>query len=262
MSATAVNGIHPAAIVSAEAQIADDVTIGPNTIVERNVTIGSGSQIGANVLIASGARIGSNVQLHHGAVVSSAPQDLKFGGEETTMVIGDNTVVREYATLNRGTVDRGETRVGANCLLMAYSHVAHDCLIGDSVILANSVNLAGHITIEDFAIIGGIVPVHQFTRIGCHAMIGGGFRVPQDICPYALAGGYPLKIAGVNLVGLRRREFPRENITALQAAFKLLFKSDLNTSQAVERIRAEVPQLPEITHLLEFIADSARGINK
>jgi UDP-N-acetylglucosamine acyltransferase len=262
MNNVAVSGIHATAIVSSEAQIADDVTVGPNTIIEGNVTIGAGTQIGANVLVGSGARIGANVQIHHGAVVSSLPQDLKFGGEATTLSVGDNTVIREYATLNRGTVDRGETRVGANCLLMAYSHVAHDCLIGDNVILANSVNLAGHITIEDFVIIGGIVPVHQFTRIGCHAMIGGGFRVPQDICPYSLAGGYPLRITGLNLVGLRRREFSRESIKTLQHAFKLLFKSELNTTQAVERITAEVPESAEVTHLLEFIAGSSRGINK
>lgn len=262
MSEVAVRGIHATAIVSSEAQIADSVTIGPNAIIEGNVTIAEGTVIGANTLVGSGARIGKQVQIHHGAVVGSLPQDLKFGGEETLMLVGDNTVIREYATLNRGTNDRGETRVGANCLLMAYSHVAHDCFLGDNVILANSVNLAGHITIEDFVIIGGIVPVHQFTRIGTHAMIGGGFRVPQDVCPYSLAGGYPLSVKGLNLIGLRRRNFPRENIKALQEAFKLLFKSDLNTTQALERINAELEMTPELQHLVDFISGSERGITK
>lgn len=254
--------IHSTAIVSSEAQIADDVSIGPNAIIEGNVTIGPGTVIGANTLIASGARIGAKVQIHHGAVVSTEPQDLKFVGEETTLTVGDNTVIREYVTLNRGTADRRETRVGANCLLMCYAHIAHDCFIGDNVILANSVTLAGHITIEDYVIIGGLVPIHQFVRIGCHSMIGGGYRIPQDISPYALAVGYPLKISGLNLVGLRRRDFSREAIRSLKDSFKLLFKSGLNTTQAVERIREEIAVTPEITHLLNFISESKRGINK
>lgn len=254
--------IHPSAVVSREAELAEDVTVGPNTIIEGNVVIGSGSCIASNALIASGSRLGKGVKVHHGAVIGTIPQDLKFGGEESTAEIGDNTVVREYATINRGTVDRGKTVIGSECLLMAYSHVAHDCLIGDHCILANSVNLAGHIEIGEWAILGGVLPVHQFVKIGAHAMIGGGFRVPLDICPYALAGGYPLKIAGLNLVGLRRRGFPREVIKSLQKAFKLLFFSGLNTTQAVDRISSEIEIIPEVELILDFIEASDRGLQK
>lgn len=254
--------IHANAVVSAEAQIGAGVSVGPGSVIEGNVTIGDRCRIGANTHIASGARLGKGIRVFHGAVVGSEPQDLKFGGEESLLVIGDNTTIREYVTLNRGTVDRGETRIGADCLLMAYSHVAHDCIIGSNVIMANSVNLAGHITIEDHAIIGGVVPIHQFVRIGRHAMIGGGFRVPMDVCPYALAGGYPLKIAGVNLVGLKRRGFTLEMIRPLQRAFKLLFSADLNTTQALERIESEVEKTTEVQEVLDFIANSSRGITK
>ncbi len=254
--------IHQTAIVSPKAELADDVIVGPHTIVEENVQIGSGSKIASSALIASGARLGQNVTVAHGAVIGTVPQDLKFGGEDSTAVIGDGTVVREYATINRGTEDRGETTIGKNCLLMAYSHTAHDCLIGDHVILANSVNLAGHIEIGDYAILGGVVPVHQFVKIGTHAMIGGGFRVPQDVCPYSLAGGYPLKIMGLNATGLKRRGFSREALRHLQQAFKLLFSSGLNTTQAVERIKSELEITPEIQMILDFIAQSTRGLVK
>ncbi|MBD3333352.1 acyl-ACP--UDP-N-acetylglucosamine O-acyltransferase [candidate division GN15 bacterium] len=254
--------IHPSAVVSAKAELADDVTVGPHSIVEENVVAGPGCLIASNALIASGARLGRNVEVHHGAVVSTIPQDLKFGGEDSLVEIGDNTVVREYATINRGTVDRGKTVIGSDCLLMAYSHVAHDCLIGDHCILANSVNLAGHIEIGDWAILGGVLPVHQFVKIGAHSMVGGGFRVPLDICPYALAGGYPLRIAGLNAVGLKRRGFERDTLKALQKAFKLLFFSGLNTTQAVDRIKDEMEIIPEVKVILDFIEASDRGLQK
>ena len=254
--------IHQTAIVSPRAELAANVIVGPYTIVEENVQIGSGSKVASSALIASGARLGQNVTVAHGAAIGTVPQDLKFGGEDSTAVIGDGTVVREYATINRGTKDRGETTVGKNCLLMAYSHTAHDCLIGDHVIMANSVNLAGHIEIGDYAILGGVLPIHQFVKIGMHAMIGGGFRVPQDVCPYALAGGYPLKIMGLNAVGLKRRGFSKEALAGLQKAFKLLFNSGLNTTQAVERITSELEITPEIQIILDFIAQSTRGLVK
>lgn len=257
-----MSDIHPSAVVSGKADLADDVSVGPHTIIEDNVVAGPGCRIASNVLLASGARLGAGVKVHHGAVIGTTPQDLKFGGEDSTAEIGDSTVVREYATVNRGTVDRGKTVIGSDCLLMAYSHVAHDCLIGDHCILANSVNLAGHIEIGDWAILGGVLPVHQFVKIGAHSMIGGGFRVPLDICPYALAGGYPLKIAGLNLVGLRRRGFEREAIRALRKVFKLLFFSGLNTTQAVDRIRDEIEIIPEVKLVLDFIEDSDRGLQK
>jgi UDP-N-acetylglucosamine acyltransferase len=254
--------IHPTAIVSGEAELGCDVTVGPYAIVEENVILGDGTRIGPHALLASGARLGRNVAVHKGAVVGTIPQDLKFGGETTELYVGDNTVIREYATLNRGTRHRMKTTVGSDCLLMAYSHIAHDCIIGDHVILANSVNLAGHVEIGDHAIIGGLVPIHQFVRIGVHAMIGGGFRVPMDICPYALCGGYPLKVMGLNIVGLKRREFAQDVLEALEKVFQILFRSKLNTTQAVARITSEVELKPEVQVILDFIAQSERGICK
>ena len=254
--------IHPTASVSSKAELADDVSVGPYTVIEEDVTVDSGSVIASSVLLASGARIGRNVSISHGAVIATQPQDLKFGGEITTAVIGDNTVIREYVTVNRGTKYHEKTVVGSDCLLMAYSHVAHDCIIGNNVIMANSVNLAGHVEVDEYAILGGVLPVHQFVKIGAHCMIGGGFRVQQDICPYSLVGGYPLKVVGINSVGLRRRGFSRETIRQLEKAYKLLFFSELNTSQAVERIYDEVEIIPEVKTVLEFVERSNRGIIK
>jgi UDP-N-acetylglucosamine acyltransferase len=254
--------IHPTAIVSPKADLHQTVEVGPYAIIEENVHIGEGSRIGPHALIAPGARIGKNVKVHNGAVIGTVPQDLKFEGEETTANIGDNTVIREYVTVNRGTNESGSTDVGAECLLMAYAHVAHDCKLGNHVIMANSVNLGGHVHVDDYAIIGGVVPVHQFVRIGCHSMIGGGFRVPQDLCPYALAGGYPLKVIGLNLVGLRRRDFSSETIQTLQKTYKLLFFSGLNTKQAVARITVEVEPIDEVQRILNFIKQSERGLVK
>ncbi len=254
--------IHPSAIVSTKADLAEDVTVGPYSIIENNVRVGSGSTIASHALIADGTTLGKHVRVHHGAVIGTIPQDLKFEGEVTQVVVGDDATVREYATINRGTKAYGTTTVGENCMLMAYSHVAHDCILGNNVILANSVNLAGHVEVGDSAIIGGVVPVHQFVKIGAHAMIGGGFRVQQDVCPYALVAGYPLKVTGINSVGLQRRGFSREMLRKLEQAFKLLFFSGLNTSQAVERIRTDVELTPEVMVILEFIKRSERGIVK
>ncbi len=254
--------IHATAVVSSRAELADDVTVGPHTVIEDDVVVGAGSTIGSSCLLASGARLGGNVRISHGVVIATQPQDLKFGGEKTLAIIGDNTVRREYATVNRGTKASGQTRVGRNCMLMAYSHVAHDCVVGDNVIMANSVNLAGHIEIDDFAILGGVLPVHQFVKIGAHVMIGGGYRVQQDCCPYALIAGYPLKVVGMNSIGLRRRGFSKEVLKSLESAFKILFFSNLNTSQAVERIRNELEIIPEVQVILDFIARSKRGLVK
>jgi UDP-N-acetylglucosamine acyltransferase len=252
--------IHPTAIVDPGAEIASDVTIGPHSIVESNVIIDAGCEIASNTFIASGTRLGKGIKVHHGAVIGSIPQDLKFGGEETTAEIGDNSVIREYCTINRGTSDKWKTTIGSNCLLMAYAHVAHDCTLGNHVIMANSVNLAGHVTIEEWAIIGGVVPVHQFVRIGKHSMIGGGFRVPMDICPYSLMGGYPMRVISVNHVGLSRRGFDEETIKTLKRAFKILFHSKLNTSQAFRRMDEEIEMTPEILDIREFFDSSERGV--
>lgn len=257
-----MNDIHPSAIVSKKAEIADDVVIGPHSIVEDDVVVGRGCRIASSVLLASGARLGERVQVSHSAVIGTKPQDLKFGGEVTRAIIGDDSVIREFVTINRGTAAHGETSIGKNCFVMAYAHVAHDCIIGNNVIMANSVNLAGHIEIDDYAILGGVLPVHQFVKIGAHCMIGGGFRVQQDVCPYALVGGYPLKTVGINSIGLRRRGFPKETIATLEKTFKILFFSNLNTSQAVERIKSELEILPEVQTILDFIDRSNRGIVK
>lgn len=252
--------IHKTATVSSKAEIGNNVTIGPNAVIEADTKIDDNVIIGANCLVAQYTELKKDVKLFHGAVVGTVPQDLKFGGEKTKLIIGEGTTIREYSMLNRGTSESGKTSIGANCLLMAYSHVAHDCHVGHDVILANAVNLAGHIEIGDFVIIGGVVPVHQFVKIGDHAMIGGGYRVPQDVCPYALAGGYPLKIAGLNRVGLSRRGFKKETLQLLQKAFKILFSSNLNRSQAVEKIKAELEQTDEIKLILDFIKNSTRGM--
>ncbi|MEE9441661.1 MAG: acyl-ACP--UDP-N-acetylglucosamine O-acyltransferase [candidate division Zixibacteria bacterium] len=254
--------IHKTAIISEDARLHETVEVGPYAIIEGNVEIDEGCSIGPHVQIAPGARLGKNVQVFQGAVVGSIPQDLKFEGEESLAIIGDGTRIREYATVNRGTSESGSTDVGENCLLMAYAHVAHDCKLGDNVIMANSVNLGGHVYIGDYAIVGGVVPVHQFVKIGTHSMVGGGFRVVQDLCPYSMAGGYPLKIAGLNIIGLRRRDFPRESIKILREVFKILFFSNLNTSQAVEKIKNEIELIDEVNEIFQFIKASTRGLVK
>lgn len=250
------------AIVSPSVQLGEGVRIGPFTIVEDDVIIGDGATIAANALIGTGARIGKQCRIHHGAVVSHEPQDLKYSGEKSTCEVGDRTVVREYATLHRGTGEGGKTAIGSDCLLMGYVHIAHDCVVGNKVILANAVMIAGHSVIEDHVIIGGITPVHQFVRIGQHSMIGGGLRVPKDVPPYILGGQEPLIFNGLNSVGLRRRGFSQETIAALDAAYTILYNSKLNVTQAVQRIKEDerLASVPEVQNVLTFIAGSTRGI--
>ena len=254
--------IHGTAIVDERAELGAEVEVGPFSIIGPEVVLGDGCKVGSHVLIDEGTILGKNCRIHHGAVLGTIPQDLKFRDEKTILRMGEGNVVREYATLNRGTVDRGETTVGSGCLFMAYSHLAHDCVIGDNVILANSVNFAGHINVGDFVIIGGLVAVHQFVHIGEHCMIGGGYRVAKDVCPYALVAGEPLRTASLNLVGLKRRGFSPETLQVLKRAFKLLFFSNLNTTQALEAIEDEVQPIAEVTKLVEFVRKSERGIVK
>ena len=254
--------VHPTAIIESKVKLGKGISIGPHTIIKNGAIIGDDVQVSSNVLIDSGTILGKNCKVHHGAVLGTPPQDLKFGDENTFLDIGENTVIREYATINRGTRHRGKVTVGSNCFIMMYSHIAHDCIIGDNVILANSVNIAGHVEVEDWAIIGGIVPIHQFTRIGTHSIIGGGFRVQKDVPPYILAGGYPLRYMGLNLIGLRRRNFPEKTLTTLKKAYRFLFRSKYNTTQAVAKIKSEIEPIPEIKHLLGFIERSERGIIK
>jgi UDP-N-acetylglucosamine acyltransferase len=252
--------IHPSAVVSQDAELADDVVVEPHAVIDGDVKIGAGSHIGSSVRIHAGTRLGSGVRVFHCAALGGEPQDLKFGGERTELFIGDNTVIREFVTVSRGTNATKRTAIGSNCLLMAYAHVAHDCVIGDNVILVNSVNLAGHVEVEDYAILGGVLPVHQFVRIGRHCMVGGGLRVPKDVPPYILAGGQPLRYFGLNAVGLRRRGFSTETRQALKKAYGILFQSRLNISSAVQRIHDELGHVPEVQVVLEFVAKSRRGL--
>lgn len=252
--------IDPRAIVHPKAQLGENITVGPNTIIEQDVIIGSGTIIGANALIANGARIGKECHLHHGAVVGTVPQDLKFRGEATYLEVGDHTTIREYVTLNRGTGETGRTIIGHHCYIMAYAHVAHDCTVGNHIILANAVNMGGHVTIEDFAVVGGIVAIHQFCHIGRHVMIGGGFRVTKDVPPFILAGHEPLAYQGLNVVGLRRRNFTPDVIDNIEKAYQAIYHEKLNVSQALEKIKATLPQTDEIIRIVDFIERSKRGI--
>ena len=254
--------IHPTAIVNKKAELAENVTVGPFTIIEEDVIIDEGTEIASNVLIANGTRIGKKCKVFNGAVLGTVPQDLKFENEKTTLEIGDNTIIREFCTLNRGTKDKLKTVIGSNCLLMMYVHIAHDCVIGNNVILANAVNMAGHIVIEDFVGIGGMDPIHQFVRIGCHSFVGGGLRIDKDVPPYILAAGIPLTYAGLNVVGLTRRGFPKEILSQLRRAYKIIYRSKLNISQAVTRIKEEIEIIPEIKHIIDFIEGTERGIIK
>jgi UDP-N-acetylglucosamine acyltransferase len=254
--------IDPRAAVSPKAKLGNNVTIGPFTVVEDGAEIGDGTSVGATALIATGARIGKECKIHHGAVIGHAPQDLKYANEPSVCEIGDRTVVREFAALHRGTGEGGRTVIGTDCFLMGYVHIAHDCIVGNQVIMANAAMIAGHSVVEDWVIIGGITPVHQFTRIGCHAMIGGGVRVPKDVPPYCLASNHPLVFEGLNSIGLRRRGFSRETIDALDRTYHLIYRSGKNVTQALEHIAGEpaLMAFPEVAHVVEFIRASKRGI--
>jgi UDP-N-acetylglucosamine acyltransferase len=250
------------AVVGTKATLGEGVTIGPFAIVEDGAVIGDGSSIAHHAFIGTGARIGKNVKIHHGAVIGHAPQDLKYANEPSTCEIGDRTEIREYAVIHRGTAATLRTVIGEDNYLMAFTHVAHDCVLGNKIIMSNAAMLAGHVHVEDFVIIGGITPVHQFVRIGRHAMVGGGLRVPKDVPPYVLAGNAPVCFEGLNSVGLRRRGFSAESIRALGSAYTLLYHSKLNVSQALGKIKedASLMAFPEVQNMVEFIADSKRGI--
>lgn len=252
--------IHPTAIVDSDAKIGAGVSVGPWALIGPGVTIGDGTMVGPRVLIERDTIVGEDCAIANGAVLGTDPQDLKYQGEHATLEIGDRTVIREFATLNRGTAASGRTVVGSDCLLMAYTHVAHDCEVGNHVILANSVNMAGHVLVEDWVIVGGVTPVHQFVRIGAHAFVGGGSRVPQDVPPYCRAAGNPPRLFGLNTVGLERRGLSDDVRKALKSAYRILFKSDMNLSKALDRAEAEIQGVPEVRHLIEFIRASERGI--
>ena len=252
--------VHPLALVDKKAQLGENVIIGPSAIIGDDVVIGDGSTIGPCAIIQNGTRLGRECKVASFAVVGGPPQDLKYKGESTLIEIGEKCDIREYVTLNRGTIETGKTVIGSHCLFMANAHVGHDCIVGDHCILANSVALAGHVTLDNWVIIGGLTPVHQFVHIGDHTMVGGGYRVTKDVPPYIRAGREPMVFEGLNSVGLRRRGFSREAIDIIDKAYFLIYQSNLNVSQAVVRIKEEVEQTAEIQSIINFIATCKRGI--
>lgn len=248
--------IHP------DARIGENVEIGPFVTIHENVEIGDGCKILSNVTIFPGARIGKNVTIFPGAVISAIPQDLKFKGEDTVAIVGDNTVLRECVTIHRGTASKGKTVVGENCLIMAYSHVAHDCHVCNHVILSNAVQLAGEVVVDDYAIVGGGTLVHQFCHLGAHIMVQGGALINKDIPPYVKAAHEPISYMGVNTIGLRRRNYSNEVITEIQDIYRCLYQSGMNVTDAVAYIQAEFADTPERNDILDFVLKSQRGILK
>lgn len=246
--------IHPNAKISAHVEIGSFVTI------EKNVIIGEGTKIGAHATLLSGTRIGKNCTVFPGAVIGAIPQDLKFQGEETTVSIGDNTTIREYVTINRGTAAKNQTVIGDNCLLMAYSHIAHDCILGNHVIVSNASQLAGEVEVNDYAIISAGVLVHQFTQIGRHVMVQGGSKVNKDVPPFVIAARDPISYTGVNTVGLTRRGYTRMQIQLIQEVYRHLYLRGYNKSQAIEYIQAELEESKMKSEIIDFIAGSSRGI--
>ncbi len=254
--------IHQSANIHPDAQVAEDVIIDPFATIEKNTVIESGTWIGSGASIMAGARIGKNCKIHNYAVVSSLPQDLKYKGEETSTIIKNNVIIREFATINKGTSDKFKTEIGAHSVVMAYGHVAHDCIVGEHCIIGNVVQLGGHCIIEDYAIISGLSGAHQFSKIGRHAMVGTASMVLKDVPPYVIAGRNPLSYHGVNSVGLKRRGFTTDQITGIQNAYKQLYFGGLNFSDAVEKIIYEMPQTTERDNIINFIKNSERGIVK
>jgi UDP-N-acetylglucosamine acyltransferase len=252
--------IHPTAIVSSEAELGDGVTIGPYAIVGEHCIVGDGCVLEARAVLQRNVRLAPNVSIGIGSVIGGDPQDLKYDGEETWVEIGEGTRIREYSTINRGTSESFKTSVGKGCFLMTYVHLAHDCHIGDGVIISNGTQLAGHVTIEDRAILSGLVAVHQFVKIGKHAFIGGCSRVAKDVPPFLKAVGNPVRLYGLNSIGLQRSGFDEGVLRELKRAYRLFFRSELNVSQALERARSELQLFPDVEHFLRFLEESGRGV--
>lgn len=254
------NKIHPRAVVSKKAKLALGVEVGPFSVIGDNVRIGAKTVIGAHCLITGNTAIGKSCEIFTGAVVGSRPQDLKYKGEKSFLEIGDNNIIREYSTFNPGTKEGSKTTVGNNNLFMAYTHIAHDCDVGNYCVIANNGTLAGHVTIEDRTVIGGLVAIHQFVRVGKLSIIGGCSKVVQDIPPYSTCDGHPARVYGLNLIGLRRSGVNRDTIKKLHLAFKLLFNSGVSVKHAAEKAAREILPAEEITYLLDFIKGSQRGL--
>lgn len=256
----AVAEVHATAVIDPSARLGAEAVIGPYCVVGPDVVIGEGAQLGAHVVLERDTTLGAGCIVHSGAVLGGDPQDLKYRGESSRLEVGARTVIREFVTLNRGTSARGVTEIGSDCLIMAYAHVAHDCVIGNHVVISNAVNMGGHVSIGDWVIVGGITAIHQFARIGQHAIVGGASAVRKDVPPFVKASGNPLKLYGLNAVGLQRRGFNDDTRKALRRAYRILFQSDQNVRQAAETVRKDVEPLPEVLALLDFIERSERGI--
>ena len=252
--------IHPTALVDPGASLGEGVEVGPFAIIGPDVVVGDGCHVGPRATLERYVRLGARVRIGEGTVVGGPPQDFKFKGEETWVEIGEDTVVREYSTINRGTTATGETRIGARAFLMSYVHIAHDCRVGDDVIIANGTQVAGHVTFHDHVNVSGLVTIHQFVTIGSYAFIGGSTRVSQDVPPYVKAVGNPMELFGLNSIGLQRAGFAPQTIAGLKRAYRLFFNSDLNLAQAIERARLDLPDLPEISRFIAFVESSGRGV--
>lgn len=255
-----MNKIHPTALVSNKAKIGDNNIIHPFTIIEDDVEIGNDCEIGPSAVIYNGARIANRVKIYQGASVAHRPQDLKFGNEQTFFYVDDDTVIHEFVTLHRGTKETGMSKVGKNCLLMAYTHIAHDCVIGDNVIFANAVQVAGHVHVEDWVIMGGTSAIHQFSFVGKHSMVGANAMVLKDVPPFVMSGRFPIKYEGLNRVGLRRRGFSNEDIETIKKAYDIIYNSGLNVSQALTKLEAELNQNQYVQDIISFVRKSKRGI--
>jgi UDP-N-acetylglucosamine acyltransferase len=252
--------IHPSAVIDASAELGAGVSVGPFAIVGPRVTVGDRCRIGPRATLTRNVRLAEDVIIGDGSILGGDPQDLKYDGEETWVEVGEGTIIREYSTINRATSATYKTTVGARCFIMTYVHLAHDCHVGDDVVIANATQCAGHVTIHDRAILSGLNAVHQFVTIGTYAFVGGGSRVNQDIPPYVKAVGNPMELYGLNSIGLQRAGFSGETVAALKRAYRLFFNSDLNLSQALERARNELPSLPEVERFLAFVESSERGV--
>jgi UDP-N-acetylglucosamine acyltransferase len=260
MSPSVTTGIHPTAIIAPDAVIGERVEIGPFAYIGEQCVVGDGCVVAMRATLERNVTLAAGVRIGIGSVIGGDPQDLKYKGEHTTVEIGENTVIREYATINRGTTHSLKTTVGSGSFLMSYVHLAHDCQVGNGVIIGNGTQLAGHVSIDDRAIVSGLVAVHQFARIGRHSFVGGCSRVAKDVPPYLKAVGNPVKLYGLNSVGLQRSGFDEGIVRELKRAYRLVFRSELNVTQALSRARAELQQLPEVMAFLSFIEESERGI--
>ena len=252
--------IHDTAVIAPGARIAKNVEIGPYSVIGENVEIGEGTKIGPHVVITGWTQIGKDCKIFQGASIGEEPQDLKFRGEKSYVFIGDRTTIREGATVHRATGEGEETRIGNDCLLMALTHVAHNCVVGNNVIMSNLASLAGHAIVEDHAVIGGMAGVHQFVKIGACAMVGGMSKIVQDVCPYVIADGNPARVVGLNSVGLSRNGITPEGKSLLKKAYRIIFRSGMKLSEAIEEMEQDFPSTPEVEHLLRFLRNCERGL--